>query len=82
MEFDAAVIRERLEVISYIHKGVKVTFESEADGTKAVFHHEEGLADYLKRLFWRAAKPVHDTAFVLERERPAARPGAAVDRSH
>jgi DNA gyrase subunit B/topoisomerase-4 subunit B len=47
VEFDAAVIRERLEVISYIHKGVKVTFESEADGTKAVFHHEEGLSDYL-----------------------------------
>ena len=83
VEFDAAVIRERLEVISYIHKGVKVTFESEADGTKAVFHHEEGLADYLKRLFWRSAKPVlRHGVRSRARERPAARPGAAVDRSH
>jgi DNA gyrase subunit B/topoisomerase-4 subunit B len=69
VEFDAAVIRERLEVISYIHKGVKVTFESEADGTKAVFHHEEGLSDYLKKIVAaRGSKPVHDAPFLLERE--------------
>ena len=69
IEFDAAIIRERLEVISYIHKGVRVTFESEADGTKAVFHHEEGLVDYLKKIVLaRGAKPVHDAAFLLERE--------------
>jgi DNA gyrase subunit B/topoisomerase-4 subunit B len=69
VEFDAAVIRERLEVVSYIHKGVKVTFESEADGTKAVFHHEEGLSDYLKKIVAaRGAKPVHEAAFLLERE--------------
>jgi len=29
IEFDAAVIRERLEVASYLHKGVKITFENE-----------------------------------------------------
>src|SRR4029450_340993 len=29
VEFDAATIRERLEIISYIHKGVKVSFENE-----------------------------------------------------
>ena len=69
VEFDAAVIRERLEVISYIHKGVKVTFESEADGTKAVFHHDEGLSDYLKKIVAaRGSKPVHEVAFLLERE--------------
>jgi len=69
VEFDAAVIRERLEVISYIHKGVKVTFENEADGIKEVFHHEEGLSDFLKKIIvGRSAKPVHETAFLLERE--------------
>src|SRR5687768_6382881 len=30
VDFDPATIRERLEVISYIHKGVRVTFENEA----------------------------------------------------
>src|SRR6188474_2206377 len=32
IEFDPALIRERLEVVSYIHKGVRVTFENEAEG--------------------------------------------------
>jgi DNA gyrase subunit B/topoisomerase-4 subunit B len=69
VEFEAALIRERLEVVSYIHKGVKVTFENEAEGTKEVFQHEEGLSDFLRKIVAeRGAKPVHDAAFVLERE--------------
>ena len=69
IEFDPALIRERLEIVSYIHKGVKVTFENEAEGTKQVFQHDEGLSDYLKKIIAeRGAKPVHDVPFVLERE--------------
>jgi DNA gyrase subunit B len=69
VEFDAAMIRERLEIISYIHKGVRVTFEDEAQGSKDVFQHQEGLSDFLKKIVaGRSAKPVHDVAFVLERE--------------
>jgi DNA gyrase subunit B/topoisomerase-4 subunit B len=69
VEFDPALIRERLEIVSYIHKGVRVTFENEAEGTKDVFQHLEGLADYLHKIVKeRGAKPVHDAQFVLERE--------------
>ena len=69
VEFDAALIRERLEIVSYIHKGVRVTFENEADGTKEVFQHQEGLSDFLKKIVAeRGAKPVHEAAFLLERE--------------
>ena len=69
VEFDPALIRERLEVVSYIHKGVRVTFENEAEGTKEVFQHTEGLSDYVKKIVAeRGAPPVHDSAFVLERE--------------
>src|SRR5918992_2747370 len=69
IEFDPQTIRERLEVVSYIHKGVRVTFENEAEGTKEVFQHEEGLTDYLKKIVAeRSAKPVHDAPFVLARE--------------
>jgi len=50
IEFDAALIKERLEIVSYIHKGVRVTFENEADGTKDVFQHQEGLSDFLKSI--------------------------------
>ena len=69
VEFDAALIKERLEVVSYIHKGVRVTFENEAEGTKDVFQHQEGLAEYVAKIVTeRGAKPVHDAAFTLERE--------------
>jgi DNA gyrase subunit B len=69
IEFDPATLRERLEVASYIHKGIRVTFENEVERTKEVFHHEEGLSDYLKKIVAeRGAKPVHDVAFVQARE--------------
>ncbi len=69
IEFEAATIRDRLEVASYLHRGVKVTFEDEAAGTKTVFQHEEGLADYLKTIIAeRAGRPVHESPFVLEKD--------------
>jgi DNA gyrase subunit B/topoisomerase-4 subunit B len=69
VEFDPALIRERLEIVSYIHKGVRVTFENEAEGTKDVFQHQEGLADFVRKIVAeRGAKAVHESAFVLERE--------------
>jgi DNA gyrase subunit B/topoisomerase-4 subunit B len=69
IEFDPQLIRERLEVVSYIHKGVRVTFENEAEGTKEVFQHDEGLQDYLRKIVAeRGSKPVHEAAFVHARE--------------
>ncbi len=73
VEFEPAVIRERLEVASYLHRGVKITFENEAAETgqpkREVFQHEEGLADYLKKILAdRSAKPVQDTPFTLTKE--------------
>jgi len=69
VEFDPEIIRERLEVVSYLHKGVKVTFEDEAAKTKQTFEHKEGLFDYLKKIVKeRAATPVNDAAFQLDRD--------------
>src|SRR4029079_18582328 len=69
VEFDAPIIRERLEIASYLHRGVKVTFEDETTGQKDVFQHEEGLVDYLKKIVRdRNAKPVHEAPFTLEKE--------------
>jgi DNA gyrase subunit B/topoisomerase-4 subunit B len=69
IEFDAQTIRERLEIVSYIHKGVRVTFENEVEGTREVFQHDEGLQDYLRKIVSeRGAKPVHEAAFVQTRE--------------
>jgi len=69
IEFDPALIRERLEVVSYIHKGVKVTFENEGAKTRDVFEHQDGLSDFLRKILAeRGSKPVHDAAFILARE--------------
>ncbi|HEX7283151.1 MAG TPA: DNA topoisomerase IV subunit B [Vicinamibacterales bacterium] len=69
VEFDPQVIRERLEIASYLHRGVKVTFEDENTGQKDVYQHEEGLVDYLKKIVGaRSGKPVHETPFTLEKE--------------
>ena len=69
VEFDAGLIRERLEIVSYIHKGVRVTFEDEGARRKDAFEHREGLADYLRKIVAdRAARPVHEVAFLHERE--------------
>ena len=69
IEFDADVIRERLEVVSYLHKGVKVTFENEATGDKHVFTHEEGLVAYLRKIVGeRSSQAVHDAPFAVTRD--------------
>ncbi|PYR77356.1 MAG: DNA topoisomerase IV subunit B [Acidobacteria bacterium] len=69
IEFDGDLIRERLEISSYLHKGLRITFDNEAAGKKQVFQHSEGIADYLKKIVAeRTATPVHDAAFALTRE--------------
>jgi len=69
IELDAAVIRERLEVASYIHKGLKVNFEDETEKKKETFEHSEGLLAYLKKIVSeRGAKPVHEATFQLEKQ--------------
>ena len=68
-QFAPELIRERLEIASFLHKGVKVTFVDEKAGTKEPFHHEAGLPDYLvKVLAERNAKAVHTPAFTLVRD--------------
>lgn len=68
-QFSPEIIRERLEIVSFLHKGVKVTFIDEKAGSKEVFHHEAGLPDYLvKVLAERHAKPVHTPPFTLSKD--------------
>ena len=69
IEFDPAIIHERLEVASYLHKGVKVVFDDETSKTKTTFEHDEGIVAYLKKIVAeRNAKPVHDAPFVFTKE--------------
>ncbi len=68
-EFDPELIRQRLEVVSYLHKGVKVSFDDQVNKQKYTYHHVDGLADYLRKIIAeRSAKPVHEQAFELSRD--------------
>src|SRR6476659_5957659 len=69
IEFDPAVIKERLEIASYLHKGLKVVFEDEAAKEKLVFEHDEGIVEYLIKIgSERGAKPVHEVPYTLAKE--------------
>ena len=70
--FDAAVIADRLKVASYLHKGVRIVFCDDTQGTRQIFHHAEGLSDYLAHLVGsRGSKPVHDAAFAISKDHAA-----------
>ncbi len=69
IEFDPAIIRERLEIASYIHKGLKVSFEDQTTNTRNVFEHAEGLIDFLRKVVReRNQKPVHEAMFTISKE--------------
>jgi DNA gyrase subunit B/topoisomerase-4 subunit B len=69
IEFDPAVIRDRLEVASYLHRGVKVVFEDETASARTVFQHDEGLVDYVAKIVReRGSRAVHEAPFVLQKE--------------
>src|SRR4051812_33098344 len=66
IEFDPQTIKDRLEIVSYLHKGIKVSFEDAGAREKLLFEHTEGLVDYLRKIVGeRGAKAVHDQPFVL-----------------
>lgn len=68
VDFDAQTIKERLEVASYLHRGLKLVFENEATHDKAVFEHQDGIADYLRQIIAeRGQRAVHDAPFSLQR---------------
>jgi DNA gyrase subunit B/topoisomerase-4 subunit B len=69
IEFNPDTLRERLEVISYIHRGVRVVFEDQVNDQKHTFQHDQGLKDFLaKILTQRSAKPVHPEPFACEKD--------------
>jgi len=68
-EFDAEIIRNRLEVASFLHRGLKVTFTDETKGTSETFLHAQGIVDYLSKVVQsRQARPIHDTPFAFRKD--------------
>ncbi|MGA9524859.1 MAG: DNA topoisomerase IV subunit B [Myxococcaceae bacterium] len=59
LKFDPALIAERLEAKSYLHKGLEVMFrdESQRPAVENTWKAEGGIADYLPKLVAQRGKP-------------------------
>jgi DNA gyrase subunit B len=69
VEFDPQTIKDRLEIASFLHKGLKVTFDDQTTGTKHTFQHDDGLGDFLKKILGeRSSKAIHEMPFALAKE--------------
>ena len=67
--FDGKTIRNRLEVTSFLHKGVKVLFSDEVEGKKETFFHEQGIVDYLDHVMTeRKASAIHEAPFTFSKD--------------
>ena len=69
IEFNPETLKGRLETVSFLHRGVKVTFVDEVNKTRQTFQHKNGVVDYLVQVLEeRKAKPIHEPTFQLTRE--------------
>jgi DNA gyrase subunit B/topoisomerase-4 subunit B len=73
LAFDPALIAERLEAKSYLHRGVKILFrdETQEPAVARTFFHERGIAEYLGKLVGERGKatvPKGTPGFYLEKQ--------------
>jgi len=64
IKFSTEIILERLDISTYLHRGLKIHFHNEVDGSKQTFFHEGGLQDFLGfQIKAKNKKTVHDAQF-------------------
>jgi DNA gyrase subunit B/topoisomerase-4 subunit B len=69
LDYDPALIAERLEVKTYLNKGLVIQFVDQKNKTSVEFRHDGGVADFLASInTQRADQRVGTLPFVLERE--------------
>ena len=69
LEFDPERIQERLEVKTFLNRGLRILFRDETRDTSVELHHEGGVVDFLRVEAERAgAEFVQDAPFDLVRE--------------
>ncbi|MFI5457234.1 MAG: type IIA DNA topoisomerase subunit B [Isosphaerales bacterium] len=69
LSYDSALIAERLEVKSYLNKGLVIQFVDQRNKTSVEFRHDGGVVDFLDAINrQRTDQRVAALPFVLERE--------------
>lgn len=68
-KFEPNWIRERLEARSFLHRGLKLVFEDRTSGSREVFVHERGIAEYVEKLLRQSgAECVGEPIYVERRD--------------
>jgi DNA gyrase subunit B len=68
-EFNPDTIRERLEIASYVHKGLKVVWNDEVRNKKETFKHDDGIQAFLKKIIAdKSSRPIHEAPFTFEKD--------------
>lgn len=68
-QFDADIIRQHLEDISFLHGGLHITFIDEQKKETCELHHPEGIIAYLAKITEEGQKkPVTDQYFSIQKE--------------
>ena len=66
VSFDGALIRETLEIKTYLNGALRIVFKDEPAGTRHEFVHEGGIAEYLDRLVAeQKTRRVHAEPFIV-----------------
>ncbi|MDE2732056.1 MAG: DNA topoisomerase IV subunit B [Bacteroidota bacterium] len=66
VRFNAARIRDQLEIKTYINRGLRIVFNNQVNHEVSDFHHEGGIEEYLQTLIRRASsKSVHPGVFTI-----------------
>lgn len=69
IEFDAELIAERLEVKTFLNKGLRIVFRDENASKTIEFKHEGGVADFLATTLKKESlTPSQDKPFIFERQ--------------
>ena len=70
-QFNPDTIRQRLEIASFLHRGVKVSFADDVNGKKDSFFHKNGVVEYLAKICKeRSTQPIHEAPFTLSVSEP------------
>jgi len=79
LRFDPALIRDRLEAKSYLHRGMEVVFRDETakPPVEEIFKHEGGIAEYLGKLVVELGKPTVPPSSTTGAQAQPAEPEAA-----
>ncbi len=66
-KFDFSVLENRFREISFLNKGLKISFKDEQNDKKEVFHYEGGLVEFVK---WvnNSKDPIHKPAYFTKEE--------------